>query len=206
MRLLSLLLGLSVATQTLAQSTQCVGIWSVQGKQPHVGDAFTADAIASPDKKFNLAVTEESVAFTIGAQSVPLAVPVNTALMELVWAPDSKRFAINVSEGDHTGRWQTFLFSLDDNAKPRAIALDKLIQSIAATSSCVKQPNLGLVAWLNDGQEALIAIESTATDSCPVRGVQWVAKIDLSGSVLESTPAAELRPKWGRELGCRVKG
>ncbi|HTE40223.1 MAG TPA: hypothetical protein VK629_05310 [Steroidobacteraceae bacterium] len=201
MRILACLLCLCLSGSATAQLSECRGIWSARGQQPHVGDAFTADAVASPDKQYTVAVTEESIALTVGAQSTQLPVPVNTALMEIVWAPNSRSFAINVSEGDHAGRWQAHLFAIDGGGLPRAIALEEALKALPA---CASKANVALVAWLEEGQEALLVFE-TLTGLCQAKDSQLAVRVNLAGKVVESVTADVMRQRWASGLGCRVR-
>jgi hypothetical protein len=203
---------IAVASATRVEGADtCKGIWSAAAKQPHVGDAFTADAIAAPDKQSSLAISEEAIEFVSGSGApVKLGVPVNTALMEIVWSPDSKAFGINVSDGSNLGPWRTYIFTLAGRDTPVPLPLDAEIENaIRALPRCdAKAPdNLATVAWLLESKELLIVAETPALDSCTNKKSELVGfKIAAdSGKTIERIARASLVEKWPKEIGCRLQ-
>jgi hypothetical protein len=204
---------LAVTSAAPAQSAEeCKGIWSSSGQQPHVGDAYTADAIVSPDKQSSLAVSEEVVQFIRGSGApVKLDVPINTALMEIVWSQDSSGFALNVSDGVNEGPWQTFIYRIvGERFEPMRVPLDSYIkEAMTALPRCdAKAPaNVASVGWIEGGKEILVVAETPTLASCKsktgdVTGFRLSA---TTGKILERVSRTAITQDWPKQLGCRLR-
>jgi hypothetical protein len=197
-----------LAVCSTSSAADCGGIWSSSGKQPRVGDAYTADSIPSPDKKLSVSVSDESVEMLRqNGGAAGLNVPANTAFMEILWSPESTSFSINVSEGTQDGPWQTFAYVVK-NETPSWLTLYDAKNAAGALPRCETKtaPNLATLAWLEGGKEILVVAEVPDLPSCKnkneVAGYRVSAE---TGKVIENLDAATLQQKFGKELGCRLK-
>lgn len=205
-------LSATIAICTLFSSStnaaECTGVWSASGKQPRVGDAYTADSIASPDKKLNVSVSDESVEMLRqNGGAVGLNVHANSAFMEIVWSADSGWFSINVSEAANEGPWLTFAYVVE-NESPKVFSLYDVKNAASSLPRCdVKtNPNLATLAWLDNGRELLIGAEVPPLSSCKNKNeVAGFRVSTATGKVLERLTGEALKQKFGKELGCRLR-
>jgi hypothetical protein len=202
------ILGVFATSSVLAAepNASCKGLWSAGGRQPHVGDAYTADEIPSPNKEHVLSFTEDAVQFNHqGGKPIDIVIPINLSLMEVVWAPTSDAFAINVSDGDASGPWQMFVFRVDANNALRAIALDGVRKEANVLASCErnKSPNVVGVGWLPPENDLAIAV--IVPESCRNPDKSSVLRVSTAGKTVEKLPLDEFKKRWPQSSGCRLQ-
>ena len=186
-------------------SARCKGLWSAASQQPHVGDAYTADEIPSPNKQYVLSFTEAAVQFSHqGGKPIDIVIPINLSLMEVVWAPTSDAFAINVSDGDASGPWQMFVFRVDANNAPQAIALGNIKIEAKEFASCKGDKSLNVVAigWLAQEKELAVAI---TPESCRNNGARLMLRVSAAGKIIEQLSLDEFKKRWPQSGGCRLQ-
>jgi hypothetical protein len=80
------------------------GIWSYSGAVPSVESEVTRDVFASNAKRFVHATRDGlRLGNSTGNSTQPLPVLALPPLWEVVWAPDSKKVAVNFSDGGAVG-------------------------------------------------------------------------------------------------------
>jgi hypothetical protein len=158
-----------------------------------------------------LTISEDAVMFNRGnGIPVKLTVPINTSLMEILWAPNSQSFAINVSDGENAGPWHAFIYLLGAAREtPVLLPVDAEIEkTLAEFPRCVAhmRANLAAVAWLSDGREILLAVEAPPLAACRNKGGLLAFKVSAtSGKILERIAEQSLTQQWAREVGCRLR-
>lgn len=189
--------------------TRCSGIWSIQGKPLYVGDPFNPATLQAPSGSASLNATSDGLSFRFGHKNaIPLDVMINPPLMEAIWAPDSRGFAINVSDGGLVGTWESFVFTIGDDGVPILLSVHKTIRKVlAATLRCEPKEiaNVGFVIWLAGGKEALMVAEVPPHSSCQNMGSIFGFRIVIdSGHVVERISESLVRRRWAGWLGCRI--
>lgn len=187
---------------------QCSGIWAAGSKSPYTGPDFIPTNIPAPNGRVSIKATTESL-FLSGQQngSSHLEVLVNPPLMEVLWAPNSKYFVINVSDGGLVGTWETKFYFIDVNERPVSRDIQKpikLISSKLLQCEPKEEANIGAVTWLNDGKEVLMIAEVPPHSSCQNMGTIYGFRVSVeSGKIIERISESGLRKKWAHVLGCR---
>jgi len=181
------------------------GIWANGAKLPFADDEFTA--IRSPNGVFSVSGSIKGLSLISNGKSSPLNIIVNPPLMEVLWAPDSQKFGINVSDGGLVGTWEAYIYSIDDHGDPVPLDIPRLIMSISdEILQCEpkEEPNIGIVAWLNDSKEALLILEVPPHSSCRNMGAITGFRIAVeTKKIIERISEVELRRNWGKALGSR---
>ncbi|TAL04485.1 MAG: hypothetical protein EPO08_01230 [Rhodospirillaceae bacterium] len=192
------------------------GIWAAAGQMPNdYGNAQRKDAW-SPDHKL---VVQEGVYPPKGSDALALVGKHATLLqdilalspfLEVLWAPDSKSFVVNGSDGGQVGKWGVHFYTVDDEDRPVARDLANLIvplvRDFPQCDGDAPYTNLGAVAWLNDGKELLVAAEVPGHSPCRNMGAVKAFRISVtSWKVIEQISAAKLRRDWAGVLGPRLQ-
>ena len=186
----------------------CAGIWANAGSQPHVGDAYTSDEIPSPNKQSVLSFTEDAIHFSHdGSSPISLSLPINLSLTEVLWAADSSRFAVNVSDASVDGPWRTFIYTIDTASKaPKLISISAIDKERESLTQCEKgkRANLATVALL-ESKELVIVLEVPSSGACRNRGERLAFRLSPLGEVLERMSMDLLKQQSAKELGCRLR-
>ncbi|TRX73082.1 hypothetical protein [Pseudomonas mangiferae] len=175
----------------------------------HEGPELSAQAACSPNHIFYISSIERKLMLVNHASSTVLATYVNPGLMEISWAPNSNAFSINVSDGGGVGSWGVDYYTVDGNGLPQkhdvTIQVSKASEKLAKCDE-QEEPNIAMLSWLNNGQGALMVAEVPPHSSCSNMGALQGYRVNLSGGeILEVLSESELRQKWGRVLGDRIK-
>ncbi|MFA7060097.1 MAG: hypothetical protein WC156_04690 [Pedobacter sp.] len=188
---------------------RCSGIWAVGAKSPYTGPDFIPTKITSPNGLASINASSEGLSFVGKKAPIQLKVLINPPLTEVLWAPDSRGFTINVSDGGLVGTWEAHVYSIDQDGNPIPHNIRKLIFPI--TNKFLKcEPkevaNFGITAWLNGSKEILIVAEVPPHSSCRNMGAIIGFQISVkSGKIIERISEKELRKKWKSYLGCRFE-
>jgi len=199
----------TLAGPSSASDGRQIGIWSEKGRIPQVVDGATADVVA-PDGGYAVRGTANGLQLVdVNGKVDALPILATAPLWEVIWAPNSKSFAINASDGGTVGTWDSVVYRLD-HAPPFA-SLD--VSSLARAASadlpqCREREdlNVAVVGWAADGAEVLVVAEVPPHSSCMNMGDVVGFRISVRlGKILEQLPEQALRQQWGPVLGCRFQ-
>lgn len=187
---------------------RCAGIWAAASKAPYAEPDFSPTNIFAPNGKFSVNATSEGLSLVKkGGRATDLDILVNPPLMEVLWAPDSRNFVINVSDGGLVGSWDVKFYSIDEDERPVLQHVEKLIRQISSNLlDCdpKEEANIGAVSWLKHGKEILIVVEVPPHSSCRNMGAIFGFRVSVkSGKIIERISEDDLRKKWANVLGCR---
>jgi hypothetical protein len=201
-------LGVAAAAVSAPAETHCQGNWSANGKVLPEGASIPYDFYA-PDKNSSIRLDEEGAGLVTGAkvERVPNAI-LNKFVTEVVWAANSRQFAVNASEGGAVGTWWVFTSSSLPN-KADSSPLVHVLRARLPPPKChpAEDYNVAAIGWLNGGRELLAVAEAPPHSSC-----QDMSR--LTGFIV-SMPAmkikavlteANLRKRYASMLGCRLVG
>jgi hypothetical protein len=200
-------LGYLLATNARASGTEparnCTGSWSAQGKYGYEPPR----RIEAPDGRHAIVPGEPSLLLLNdrGLASRDIGVSVN--LTEILWAPNSRKFAATESDGGLVGTWHLFVITIDRGNRLSHRDLSEVIQGETMEfAKCFEGPesrNVGAAAWLNRN-ELLVIAEVPPHSSCTNMGAITGFRVSaISGKVLERLPEKKLRKRYGKSLGCR---
>lgn len=189
-------------------SKTCSGIWASNAKQLYYGDNLIPVNVSAPDKAAYVKTIDDVVVIT--GKNIPesrLNIPTNPSLMEVIWSPDSRSFAINTSDGGAVGSWIVNVYTLSASGKPEALIIDSEIGRIVETlPKCDEKEdaNVGIAAWLSGGNEFLLVVEVPPHSSCRNMGALRGFRVStVSGKIKERLSEEALRQSLGSTLGCR---
>jgi hypothetical protein len=140
---------------------------------------------------------------------------------ELAWAPDSKAFYVNYSDGGAVGGYHALIYYAD----PSGIRKTEPTRSVqrlyySHPVACFgpnadnqhprvgppEEPNVGAVAWLGDSTRLLIAAEVPPHSSCDDMGTFRLYDVSLpTGRVLKSYGQIEAKKRFWKDLGMELR-
>ena len=188
--------------------SQCTGIWAAGGKSLYLGTDLMPTKIAAPDGGYSIhATSDELVLKGRNKKTSHINIVVNPPLMEVLWAPDSKTFVINVSDGGLVGTWEAYVYSIGVNGHLIYRNIYTMIKpSVNRFLQCEpgEEANYGVASWLNKGKDILLIVEVPPHSSCRNMGTIFGFHISVkSGKIIRRFSESELRTKWVNTLGCR---
>jgi len=201
----------ALGDDAVSSREQCTGIWAAAAKSPYPAPDFIPTKIPAPNGRVSINATREGLSL-VGKKNrtTHLEVLVNPPLMEVLWAPDSQNFVINVSDGGLVGTWEAKYYSIDADGRPVSRDIQKLVKSNAnrlLRCEPKEEANIGVASWLNDGKEVLIIAEVPPHSSCRNMGTIFGFRVSVkSGKIIERISEDGLRKKWAHILGCRFAG
>lgn len=213
MRIIILLLFVFVTfalNVTEGETIQCTGIWAEGAKLPFKGDMLTSTESISPNGVSSISGSMEGLSLINKGKVSHIDILFSPPLVEVLWAPDSRKFVINMSDGGLVGTWETCIYSIDDRGNPVPIDIQNLIKPISnKIMQCEpkEEANIGIAAWLNNSTEILLIVEVPPHSSC--RNMSTITGFRISietRKIIERISENELRKNWKRVLGCRFIG
>lgn len=190
---------------------QCKGYWAVKGELPYENPDSAPKSIPSPNGKLSINGSDDGLYLKSENNGISrIDVAAVRPLAEVLWAPDSKHFAINFSDGGLVGTWNIKVFAIDKNIMSVPLNVKRFI--VPAANKLLKcEPeevaNLGVASWLNNGKELLVVAavpnHSTCRNMGDISGFRVSAK---SGRIIQQYSGIELRKKWKQVLGCGYFG
>ena len=211
-----------IAGDVVFAKRACTGYWGAGAKEPykipeqplnkngHVIDEIPVN-VPSPNGRFIVTGAHLDLAFTANGKRTLLNIPMlNVPLMEVLWSPDSRGFAVTVSDGGLVGTFETHVYLIDVNGKPVYQNIQKVVSPIATKKQrCIpddETANIGVAAWLKGSREVLIVAEVPPHSSCRNMGDIGGFIVDVkSKKVGKRISEKELWSKWAKFLGCRFE-
>ena len=198
----TVILAIALVFGQMAEGAQCTGTWAASGRSPY---DLGKEGIAAPNGTRSVVGGDRGLLIVDQAGEVEVPVTVNPPLTEVVWAPGSRFFAVNASDGGLVGTWDA---ALVDSATAAIVARPLALVRKAASSlpNCeeFEQPNLAVTAWLRGGKEMLVVAEVPAHSSCRNMAAVVGFRVDATtGAIRERLSAWSLRRRWSAVLGCR---
>jgi len=145
----------------------------------------------------------------VGGSPIPIS-----SLAEILWAPDSKAFAITQSNGGWVGSFDVRVYWLDHGGLQRVhVSKDALSDfnqrkvTKRPPNGCeIEEGNIGALAWRHGSEELLLLAEapphSSDCDMGYLRGYLVKAK---TGTVLQRYAAKDVRRLFPSDLGRRFR-
>jgi hypothetical protein len=162
--------------------------------------------IPSPDRKRIIVV--DGGQLSVGESGVVVAGGEGIDILqsaEVLWAPDSKAFAVTSSDGSEHGGWDVSIFVLErDRCNYYGVTTDA-VQRFRARHACGDEElNIGAVAWTKESKQLLIALEAPRGSACRDRGASGGFIVNVpSGTIAVEYDGARLREDWRESLGRR---
>lgn len=183
---------------------KCTGAWSAKGKYAYEPPG----RIEAPNRKHAIIVADPGLSLVDDRGSAEAAIERHLNLTEILWAPDSRRFALTESEGGLVGTWHLYVYRIDSANRLTHLDLTEAIQlETRDFAKCFEGPesrNVGAASWLNRN-ELLVIAEVPPHSSCRNMGAITGFRVSAnSGRVLERLPVKQLRKRYGNLLGCRL--
>jgi hypothetical protein len=125
---------------------------------------------------------------------------------EVLWAPDSKAFAVTASDGSESGGWDISVFVLEnDRCNYYRVTADAVQRFLTRHACGDEEPNIGAVKWTKESKQLLIALEIPRRSACRDRGTAGGYVVNVpSGTIAVEYDGARLAEDWGESLGRRL--
>ncbi|MHB8859984.1 MAG: hypothetical protein ACYC6Z_10980 [Thermoleophilia bacterium] len=204
----------TVGSTEISSRDRCTGYWAAGAVSPYPDSGpsylepdFIPTNIPAPNGKFSIKATSGGLSL-VGKNS-STHIEAYPPLMEVLWAPDSRNFVINVSNGGLVGHWDINFYSIDSDERPVYRDIQKKVRPIAdKLLQCEpkQEANIGVVSWIKGGKDILIIAEVPPHSSCRNMGAIFGFRVSVkSGEIIERISENALRKKWTKALGCRFK-
>jgi hypothetical protein len=186
------------------------GAWSIESRPLFTGWPAVNHPLRAPDGRAVLRIDEGGVGVD-GSQGRSLLEGAlhSPYLIEAQWSPDSSYLATTDSDGGSVGTWITAFFAIGSDGRATPIELLRNVSREAVRlPRCFERedPNIGMVAWLRGGREALVVAEVPPHSSCRNLGKMVGYRISVpDGKILARVRDPQSRAEWRRHMGCNVR-
>ena len=195
------------------------GMWSASGAYlwpgatvfdnfPEHGRAIT---LRSPDSSVTLAVDDTGITVRIAHHSGYVTRRLGIqSLSEVLWAPDSRAFAVTQSDGGWVGTWYVEVYLISDTSLQRAKVTDRAFEDfsrrkVTRKRPCeVEAPNLGALTWSQSSKRLLIIAEAPPHSSCCDMGRIHGYMVDVpTGTIIARYSLTDLVKLYQAKFGWR---
>ena len=160
-------------------------------------------AVVSPDSSVTINVRDDQLIVS-GPSIQPGPMHEIESLSEILWAPDSKAFALTSSDGGSVGTWSVRVYwPADGNVTdPSKVALRTFKREFW---KCPEEyPNVGAIGWVQASRRLRVLVEmpchSSCIQMCRLRGYVVDA---MTGQVVERLSEDAVGRRWKGSLGER---
>ena len=134
-------------------------------------------------------------------------------LLEVLWAPDSRAFAVTQSDGGWVGTWHVAVFQISSEALNRVSVSEQVFLDFSRRrvrrlgNGCTsEEPNIGAVTWLNGSSRLILLAEAPPHSSdCDMGRVHGYMVDVPTGAVLAQYSVEDVRRLFGSSLGGRLR-
>jgi hypothetical protein len=210
-------------TQAATLALPQAGEWASRGAYLWPGPTAIADSpeggrliqVMSPDSSMVLIVSEyEMLLKRSQAESKVIGdtIPVGS-LAEVLWAPDSRAFAVTQSDGGSVGSWSVKVYHVTDAglrsvkvAEAALVDFNRRKVSQRAPGCEVEGGNVGAVAWRDGSKSLMILAEAPNHSSCCDMGrIQGYLVEAQSGVIRARYSRADVQKLFQGDLGARFR-
>lgn len=127
----------------------------------------------------------------------------NESLTHVMWAPNSRVFAINVSDGSAVGGWHSIIYRITGGGAPTAMDVGEILSvQLRGFAQCGDDSyaNVQTVAWLGEGPRAAILASVPDHSICSNMGDYKGFIIDTgSGKIISWLSRPQVPQSWLRD-------
>jgi hypothetical protein len=186
-------------------AAQGVAIWDQLGTKKSL-----SSPLISPNGEVSVRVTlkgdieSRRLALTICRHGQCNEVSVaNGVGAELLWSPDSHRFALTWSDGGRLGGYSTTIFTIEEKGVTELPVSSLVRKAFGHPVKCEipESPNVVPVTWISN-DHILVAAQIVAHTICDSAGTFKAYEIDIDGDkVVKSFDQIEAKKMYGSYLG-----
>ena len=185
------------------------GEWSREATVLEYRGGTRTAAILAPDRRKKAIVDGVSLRVEMDGPRLPGIENAGVStLAELRWAPDSRAFFITESHGGAVGEWRVTVYMIETQSVRSVDVTSEVTREFKQHYRCAEpeEPNVGAVRWVDGSNQLLVVAEVPPHSSCPEMGKVkgYVVKVP-TGRIVQAFDARELKTRWGRYLGDRLK-
>lgn len=126
---------------------------------------------------------------------------------EILWAPGSRAFAVNETEGGGGFDQRAYVFMIEHTGLRKLDVSTPVEKAFSQPVKCELAivPNTAILAWLNP-KRVLVAAEVVNVTVCEHMGTFLTYEVSLPDlKILRRHTQAETRKQFGRFLGCELQ-
>ncbi|MET4898808.1 hypothetical protein RN629_16960 [Sphingomonadaceae bacterium jetA1] len=209
---------LAAAAATLLVAAAPAGFYARQA-QPiwdRIAGAPTGLRLEAPDRQTHVVAryteTEKTdgevtlrVRGKLGSGTVSLGPGVGS---ELLWAPNSRAFAVTTSDGGANGLYRTIVVAAGGGGL-QVTDLSPLIRSAfghPVKCGWPEDPNVAIVQWRDGSQKVIVAAEIIAHSNCDSFGTFKAYEVDWrAGRITRTFDQIEAKRLFGRSMGIELR-
>jgi hypothetical protein len=127
---------------------------------------------------------------------------------ELAWSPDSTAFFITATDGGWVGTWNVRVYIIENGTVRYCDVTKAVIKRFEKHYKCQEPqpPNIGAIRWLKDSKNLLVAAEVPPHSNCHEMGKRMGYIVEIpTGRIIQEVDEKELKGRWGKYLGERLK-
>jgi hypothetical protein len=127
---------------------------------------------------------------------------------EVAWAPDSKAFAVNETEGGGSLGERVYVFYVDDRGMRKLDVSRPIERAFGHPVRCDISivPNTAFISWGGDSTTLLVAAEVVPASICSCAGTYRVYKMKLPVlAIAHIYSQAEAKKQFWNVLGCELR-
>jgi hypothetical protein len=176
--------------------------------------AFDTGTIKSPDghktvifKSLYDEKREQYISITLRAKKLTYAAELDGWKPEILWSPDSSRFAINQTTGGGGIGQKTYVFSVQAGRLKRTDVSHPVEKVFGSPVKCEAPvpPNTAIIRWLDAGT-VLVVAEVVPVSICKCSGSFRSYEVTLADlSVKRSYSQADTKRLFSDSLGCELQ-
>jgi hypothetical protein len=210
-----------VGPQTML-TTPLPGMWGAGAAYLWPGPTAIADYpaggsaidVVSPDKAIVLSLRDSTLRIQLTREprrfvGGPIAID---GPAEVMWAPDSRAFALTWTDGGWVGTWHVVVYRLSGDTVEEVDTAKQAFRDFSGRKvvrdrQCdVEAPNMGAVAWLKGSSRLLVLAEAPPHSSCCDMGkLQGYAINIVTGGIVSRYDETDLKRVYGTQLGTRFR-
>lgn len=126
---------------------------------------------------------------------------------EVLWAPDSKAFAVNQTEGGGGIGQRTYIFYVGESGLRKVDVSAPIEKTFGSSVKCEVPvpPNTAIIQWL-DSERILVAVEVVPVSICKYMGTFKTYELLLpSRKIVHVYGQVESKTLFGDSLGCELR-
>lgn len=150
-------------------------------------------------------IVQLTVSGRIGSGKVDIGAGVDS---ELLWAPDSKAFAVTTSDGGANGPYRTIVVGSGKRGLQISDISALVDRAFGHPVKCgwPERPNIGAIRWSEASEKLIVAAEIVAHSNCDSFGTFRAYEIDWRTlRVLRSFDQLEAKRRLGSSLGTELR-
>ena len=188
---------------TIGESSNEVGLWSIEAEQLLYTREARKIEIESPDKQKRVIINDLALRVVNGHSTLLSMEYEVESLAELSWAPNSNAFFITESDGGNVGKWYVRIYLIENTKVRKADLVQEVEKDYKGKYRCQEpeDTNIAGIKWLEGSQKLLLVAQVPPHSSCPEMGKLGGYIVSVpSGKIIQAMDQKKLMADWGKYI------